>query len=313
MRKRMEQSARRLLTNIFRTGLFENPYLNVENTKKIVGNTEFMKKGYEAQVKSIVMLKNRNKALPVEKQKTVYIPKRQSGGTRDFFGNETPVTLDYPIKPELVNKYFNLTDDPSKADFAIVAIRSPNAGSGYDAADTKNGGSGYIPISLQYRPYRAVDARDPSIAGGDPLEKFTNRTFRNKSVKTSNESDLDMVLDARKVMKDKPVIVVIAMSKPMVFSEFEKAADAILVNFEVQDQAILDIMTGLYEPTGLLPLQMPASMKTVELQAEDKPFDMECHTDTEGNRYDFGFGLKWNGIINDARTQKYYRNKGSKE
>ena len=30
----------------------------------------------------------------------------------------------------------------------------------------------------------------------------------------------------------------------MVFSEFEKQADAILVNFGVQDQAILDILTG---------------------------------------------------------------------
>ena len=52
-----------------------------------------------------------------------------------------------------------------------------------------------------------------------------------------------MVLDTKKAMKDKPVIVSIAMSKPMVFSEFEKEADAILVNFDVQDQAILDILT----------------------------------------------------------------------
>ncbi|WP_368262481.1 hypothetical protein [Clostridium disporicum] len=34
MRKRMEQSARRLLTNIFRLGLFENPFLNPEESKK---------------------------------------------------------------------------------------------------------------------------------------------------------------------------------------------------------------------------------------------------------------------------------------
>ncbi len=40
-----------------------------------------------------------------------------------------------------------------------------------------------------------------------------------------------MVLDARKVMNGKPVIVSIAMSKPMVFSEFEKDADAITGQF----------------------------------------------------------------------------------
>ena len=76
MRARMEQSAVRLLKNIFRVGLFENPYLSVEETKKIAGNEEFMKAGYDAQLKSIVMLKNKDKVLPVAKQKTVYIPKR---------------------------------------------------------------------------------------------------------------------------------------------------------------------------------------------------------------------------------------------
>ena len=114
-----------------------------------------------------------------------------------------------------------------------------------------------------------------------------------------------MVLDTRKAMKSKPVIVSIAMSKPMVFSEFEKVANAIIVNFDVQDQAILDIISGASEPSGLLPLQMPADMKTVEPQKEDVPFDMICHVDSEGNTYDFGFGLNWSGVIKDARVEKY--------
>lgn len=309
MRKRMEQSAVRLLKNIFRTGLFENPYLNVEETKSLTGNPEFMKKGYEAQLKSVVMLKNRNKVLPLEKQKTVYIPKRKSGGTASFFGPPSPVTIDYPMSTEIVSKYFKVTDNPAEADFALVVIHSPESGSGYDAADVKKGGNGYVPISLQYQPYKAVDARAESIAGGDPLEKFTNRTYKNKQVTASNSGDLDLVLSTRKAMKDKPVIVSIEMSKPMVFSEFEKSADAIIATFEIQAQAVLDILSGAAEPSGLLPLQMPANMKTVELQAEDVPFDMECHVDSEGNTYDFGFGLNWNGVIKDARTEKYQKSK----
>ncbi len=305
MKARMQQSATRLLRNIFRVGLFENPYLNVEETKKIVGNTDFMKAGYEAQLKSIVMLKNKNKALPVEKQKTVYIPKRVNAAGRDFFGGVTPESVSDPININLVKKYFKVTDNPAEADFALVVIRSPNSGSGYDASEVKKGGNGYVPISLQYGPYKALDAREQSIAGGDPLEKFTNRTYKNKTITASNASDLKMVLDVRKVMKEKPVIVSISMSKPMVFSEFEKEVNAILVTFEVQDQAILYILTGAAEPSGLLPLQMPIDMKTVELQKEDVPFDMICHKDSEGNTYDFGFGMNWNGIIKDARVEKY--------
>jgi beta-glucosidase len=95
------------------------------------------------------------------------------------------------------------------------------------------------------------------------------------------------------------------MSNPAIFSEFEKSADAILVNFAVQDQAILDIISGAAEPSGLLPMQMPASMATVEKQSEDVPHDMECFVDSEGNKYDFGFGMNWGGVIRDQRTEKY--------
>lgn len=305
MRTRMEQSAVRLLKNIFRVGLFENPYLIVEDTRKTVGNEGFMKAGYEAQLKSIILLKNKNKVLPVEKQKTVYIPKRTTPASTDMFGGTVPESSKYPVNMVLVKKYFKITENPQEADFALVVVRSPNSGTGYDQADVKKGGNGYVPISLQYGPYKANDARDPSLAGGDPLEKFTNRTYKSKTITTSNANDLKMVLDTKKAMKSKPVIVSIAMSKPMIFSEFEKEADAIIVNFEVQDQAILDILTGASEPSGLLPLQMPADMKTVETQKEDVPFDMVCHVDSEGNSYDFGFGLNWNGVIKDARVEKY--------
>ena len=75
----------------------------------------------------------------------------------------------------------------------------------------------------------------------------------------------------------------------------------------MQNQAILDILVGNVAPSGLLPLQMPANTKTVEEQFEDVPHDMECHVDSEGNTYDFAFGLNYSGVVNDVRTEKYIR------
>src|SRR5688572_20047853 len=48
MRRRMEESAVRLLKNIFRVGLFENPYLDPQVSKTVVGNSEYMTAGYDA-------------------------------------------------------------------------------------------------------------------------------------------------------------------------------------------------------------------------------------------------------------------------
>ena len=46
-------------------------------------------------------------------------------------------------------------------------------------------------------------------------------------------------------------------------------------------------------------------MEAVEAQTDDVPRDVEVYTDAVGNRYDFGFGLNWSGVIQDSRTAKY--------
>ena len=176
---------------------------------------------------------------------------------------------------------------------------------GWNKADIAKGGNGYVPISLQYNDYTATDAREQSIAGGDPLESFTNRSYKGKTVKTANRDDLLMVLDAKKAMGSKPVITVVEVSKPVILAELEPSSDAILVSFGVQNQAVLDIISGKCEPSGLLPMQFPANMQTVERQQEDVPYDIDCYRDTDGHTYDFAFGLNWKGVISDWRTQKY--------
>ncbi|MBS4198647.1 glycoside hydrolase family 3 C-terminal domain-containing protein [Bacillus sp. FJAT-49732] len=306
MRKRFEESAVRLLLNIFRLGLFENPYLVSEKSAEIVGNANFMKKGYEAQLKSLVLLKNQENLLPIQKGKTVYIPQRYIAEGRSWFGHVIPERLEYPINIDIVKNYYNVTDNPDEADFAIVAISNPE-GAGFSREDLEAGETGYVPISLQYKPYKAEHAREQSITGDS--REVLDRNYRNKMFIPPNTTDLDLVLETKKAMKGKPVIVSILLSKPAVVEEFEKDVNAIISNFGVQDQALLDIISGKSEPSGLLPMQMPANMKTVEEQFEDVPHDMECHIDSEGNTYDFAFGLNWQGVIHDNRTERYKKAK----
>ena len=107
----------------------------------------------------------------------------------------------------------------------------------------------------------------------------------------------------------KPVVVLMTMANTtcMVFSEVEPLADAILVGYaDVKDEAYLRTVTGEHEPNGLLIAQMPASMEAVEAQTgEDVPRDVECYVDADGNVYDFAFGLNWSGKIDDQRVKTY--------
>lgn len=306
-RERFEHSARKLLLNFFRTGLFENPYIDPAKTAEAMSSKKFRQKGFEAQLKSVVMLKNSRKTLPVTEGKKVFIPKRNIPNVYNLAGKVT-VQGSYsdPIDPEIVKNYFSATSAPEEADFAIVVIGEPVNGRGFDESDLRRGGNGYVPMSLQYGEYTAEYAREHSIAAGDPKEKSRDRSYKGKTIRTENAGDIDLVIETRKAIgEDKPLIVILPCSKPVIVREFEKYADAILVSFGVQPQAYFEIIKGNFEPSGLLPVQFPADMKTVELQYEDTPRDMECYTDSEGNVYDFGFGLNWSGIINDQRVRTY--------
>ena len=224
-------------------------------------------------------------------------------------------------------------EEIAECDFAIVRISNPKNGNPTfsEAGGMRDDGNEnsnvdeerqaytYLPISLQYRPYTANSEYVPKeTLGGDMVEVTENgttklvkenRSYFGETGIITNESHLDFVLKTASAAEK--VIVLLDMSNPMVFKEFESEVDAILVGFggnradNVPDKAFLEIITGQVEPSGLLPLQMPANMETVEAQFEDVPRDMECHVDSDGNAYDFAFGLNWSGVIKDERTAKY--------
>ena len=299
MLARFRRSGARLLVGSFRCGLFENPYLDPEESQRIVGCKAHCDAGFKAQIRSLVLVKNQG-ILPIRDRKKVYIPGRSVEERKSFFRTRIPAMAMPGADRNVVEKFYEWAETPEEADFALVCIDSPLTDCGY------TGEKGYIPISLQYRPYTANTARAESIGQGDFREmENPNRSYRGKTCCPANESDLDLVLNTRKAMGDKPVVVSVRMQNPCVLAELETAADAILVDFGVQQEALLTVISGGAEPSGLLPVQLPRDMETVEAHCEDKPLDLAPYVDSAGNAYDFGFGLNWSGVIRDARNTIY--------
>ncbi len=292
MRARFEESAERILTLMFRLGLFENPYLDPEQSAKIVGAPEFVAAGQEAQRRSVILLKNRDGLLPLKRGTKIYVPGRHMDAHYTFFRSIAQASDMMPVSEADVQGYFQLVSDPKAADCAVVFMESPLCDC-YTDADLAAGGNGYLPITLQYRPYRAETAREHSIAKGDYRENDCDRSYRGKTNTPYNASDLDNLLKAREEMGEKPVVAVLHLHNPCVVSEFEPVTDGILAHFGVENKVLMQILSGKAAPGGRLPLIMPASMETVEKHCEDVFDDLEVYRDSCGSCYDYGFGLKY--------------------
>ncbi|WP_392551826.1 glycoside hydrolase family 3 N-terminal domain-containing protein [Orbus wheelerorum] len=336
--ERFKQSGKRISKLMFETGLFENPYLVLSESEKIVASPDKVKAGYDAQLKSIVMLKNRNntiKAVDNEasyKNKTVYIPSSIHNQFKTVFG-EAYTTSDPTMDIDRAKAYFKtvLTDkailndkgevtgfetpDLSNVDLIIIGMNSPDSGGNFNHAGQREDGSFY-PISLQYRPYIAngESVRKASISGNINQDGTKeNRSYFGQTSDISNEYDLTAFENAHQKAneikkatgKTIPVVVALKAKNPVIVAEFEGNSDAILTGFSVDDKAYFDIIVGNYEPSGLLPLQYPLNMDTVEAQLEDVARDLKPYVDEAGNLYDFAYGLNYQGVINDSRTQKY--------
>ena len=107
--KRVDESVRRLLRQKFVLGLFENPYVDVEQATQIVGKEEFRKAGELAQRRSITLLKN---------------DKLKGKKTLPLTPGRLKIYVKH-VKPEVAALYGTVVKDPKEADVAIIRIRTP--------------------------------------------------------------------------------------------------------------------------------------------------------------------------------------------
>ncbi|MDN4479942.1 glycoside hydrolase family 3 N-terminal domain-containing protein [Demequina muriae] len=320
---RWQESGTRILTNYFAPGLFDSPFVELEKSLETVGSEEAVQAGFDAQLNSVVMLKNDGTIAEGTdwSDSTVYIPHTYDTGHAGLFGpaayTEGP-TLSIEVADELfgtvVTDTVELDDegqvtsitapDLSDVDVALVGLRSPNNGEPFSASGQDMETGEWYPFSLQYAPYTADGdtVRQTSI-GGDILEDGSkeNRSYFGNTSRISNEADIDAfnrTVDAVEAAGgDIPVITIVKANNPVVPAEFEAGSNAVLVGFGVSDLATLTVASGQHEPQGRLPIGFPVDMATVEAQQEDVGEDMDTYVDAAGNDWKFGFGLNYSGVI----------------
>jgi beta-glucosidase len=161
--------------------------------------------------------------------------------------------------------------------------------------------SNLLPLKKGARMYvegvdAAVAARYGFVSTGNP-DAADVRILR-VSVKpgfgppgTNRDAPIDLTVPeatlthAREIMRKGPTVVALHLDNPLVVPEIANEAAALLATFGVSDEALLDVLTGKFAPTGKLPFEMPSSMDAVRAQLEDAPHD------SKGPLFAIGSGL----------------------
>ncbi|HET9797911.1 MAG TPA: glycoside hydrolase family 3 N-terminal domain-containing protein [Gemmatimonadaceae bacterium] len=84
-----------------------------------------------------------------------------------------------------------------------------------------------------------------------------------------------------------PTVVTVYLDRPAILTPIRGKARAILANFGVSDEALLDVVAGRARPAGKLPFDLPSDMASVEAQRSDVAHDL-AHP-----LYRFGFGRSY--------------------
>lgn len=217
---RINESIARLLTEKMEMGLFENPYVDVANAEKTVGNAEFQKNADLALRKSIVLLRNDAKLLPLAPKTKVYIESNYDSGRPG--GNPISVIL-----PKVNNWNLEFVSTREAADVVVLWL-TPNMGSLFNSSSA--------PIELQL---------------------------------SKNKIDIAHV---NETTYHKPTVVVINYTSPWVIDEIDNPnVKTVLATFGTSSEALLDVLSGKFNPGGKMPFTTPVSRKAVLDNQSDVP------------------------------------------
>lgn len=236
----IDDAVRRILTKKFELGLFDDPYCYNNRAweladKKIIGRHRQVAR--MAGAASVVLLKNEG-VLPLAataRKVALVGPLNRSG--KDLLGNWSA----FGKADEVVTVYEGLKNALPNATVTYV--------------------EGYDLDSNELKPL-------PDLAGYDLIvvsvgERAAESGEGKSKVNINVNADQQQLVRQLKERSKKPVVALVMGGRPLIFKDMEPYADAILFTWWLGSEAgnaIADVLTGQYNPSGKLPMTFPRNV-----------------------------------------------------
>ena len=292
--ERIDEANVRLLKEMFAAGLFENPYRDLENAEAVVAAARADERVYQAHQKSVVLLKNADETLPLTAEKLegkrVYV---------EYFNQEgDTATITKELRNALIERGMAVVGDYNKADYALLFV-DPTSGAYFSAT------AGYLELDI-------CDGKvvvDVDTETGVPVETTHEETT------LKNAGKIAEIAEAVHANGGK-VITNVNFQLAWMMGNVEPYADALLAGFDTFTDATIDVITGVYNPTGVLPITLPRNDAVIAVnengdcvspndvpgyakdqympdELKDENGKAYAYRDSEGNYYESEFGLSF--------------------
>ena len=257
--ERLNDAVRRILIAKFKLGIFENPYVSVEEAEAIVGSDAHKAVAKEAAARSFTLVKYENAA--------------------SLEGQSFIVAGELADDVRCLSSGWTAKEPVEIAGTTILEALQAKAGEDKvtyiaEAAD--------VPADLS--GVTAVVVVGEKSGTHDPAWGAATLEFPEEQVALINALD----------KAGANVVAVVIMNRAYVLTPIAEAADSVLLAYRpgvtCGAEALADCLFGETAITGKLPFQIPASMDQVLAQREDLPKDIADPL------YEYGFGIDAEGF-----------------
>ncbi|MFC4723657.1 glycoside hydrolase family 3 N-terminal domain-containing protein [Geojedonia litorea] len=277
LEKLIDRSVRRVLRTKFILGLFDNPYIDIEEVKKGVRIQSSLELAKESDLESIILLKNEKSILPLSKDKSLKVAllgPLLKENTKEMFESVAGSNVKF-----IAEKGFQLTNQKGGA--PELLDRDPKA------------------IASLVNKARSSDVSILFLGGDEYTAKeayFSNSTLGDRAT-IDPVGPQDELVEKIKAL-GKPVIVVLKHRRTLSINVIAEQANAILDTWDLSefgDQSTARIIFGEVSPSGKSPVTIPRSIGQIPFHYSMKEinYKKEYLFLAKGPLYPFGYGLSY--------------------
>lgn len=307
--KLVDDAVKRILYKKFELGLFDDPYKfsDEQREAKVMNYPRYKDVALAAAEKSIVLLKNTNNTLPLQKGvKNIALIGPMVNAKRDQAGS----WVVYADTANIVSVYEGLQHkfgNQTKFTYTQGTTVSDSSTAGFSAAIAN-----------------AKKADAVVMVLGETWDMSGESKSRTDISLPGKQEELFNAIKAT----GKPVIVVVMAGRPLVFNSIADKADAIVYAWFLGDQggnAIANVLSGDYNPSGKLPMSFPRNVGQIPIfynyyntgRPVTKPTDIRyrsAYIDSPNDpRFAFGYGLSYTTFAySNLKLEQTAINKGEK-